>query len=147
MHSRESRPSRKHHRERERGGGGCCRGRALLLSSTCPSCVSGEFVMGRRIGHGRTGINWVHGLRGCGELHAVVLVPPWCLYASRAGVCATQNTGKDPSAGFAITSASRRSFQIRDLCSGAPVRYFSGEGALRPGRRRRGQLGIGRAAR
>jgi hypothetical protein len=38
-------------------------------------------------------------------------------------------------------------FRLGDLCSGAPVRYFSGEGAPRAGRRRRGQLGIGRAVR
>jgi hypothetical protein len=72
-------------------------------------------------------INWVHGLRGCGELQAVVLVPPWCLCASRAGVCATQNTNKDPSAGFAITSASHRSFQIGGFvlwCAGSVLLWW-----------------------
>jgi hypothetical protein len=39
----------RHHHRSERGD--CRHGRALLLLSTCPSCVWDEFVVGQRIGH------------------------------------------------------------------------------------------------
>jgi hypothetical protein len=54
----------------------------------------------------------VHGLRCCGELHAIVLASPWCLCVSWADAPTNQNTGKDPSAEFTITFALRRSLLV-----------------------------------
>jgi hypothetical protein len=86
------------------------RGEIAATVAHCSCCQPAHPVCGTNSSWGResgTGINWVHGLQGCGELHAVVLTTLWCLYVLWVDTLANQNTSKDPSAEFAITSASR----------------------------------------